>query len=51
MSYEITNNIRISVEGINLFNEPKQTYYYTDDNFGERNVYGPRYFVGVRGKF
>ena len=51
MSYQITDNLRISAEGINLFNEPKQTYYYTDDNFGERNVYGPRYFVGLRGKF
>ena len=51
MSYQITKNLRISAEGINLFNEPKQTYYYTDDNFGERNVYGPRYFLGLRGKF
>jgi iron complex outermembrane receptor protein len=51
ISYQITENLRISAEGINLFNEPKQTHYYTDDNFGERNVYGPRYFVGLRGKF
>ncbi len=51
MSYAINEHISISVEGINLFYEPKQTYYYTDDNFGERNVYGGRYLIGVRGKF
>ena len=51
MSYAINEHISISLEGINLFNEPKQTYYYTDDNFGERNVYGGRYFLGIRGKF
>jgi iron complex outermembrane receptor protein len=50
-SYAINEHISISVEGINLFNEPKQTYYFTDDNFGERNVYGGRYFIGLRGKF
>lgn len=51
MSYAINKHISISVEGINLFNEPKQQYFFTDDNFGERNVYGGRYFIGVRGKF
>ncbi|MBT8069168.1 MAG: TonB-dependent receptor [Xanthomonadales bacterium] len=51
MSYAFNEHISISVEGINLFNEPKQTYYYTNDNFGERNVYGPRYFFGIRGKW
>ncbi len=51
MSYAFNEHISISVEGINLFNEPKQTYYYSKDNFGERNVYGPRYFFGIRGKW
>ena len=51
MSYAFNKHISISLEGINLFNEPKQTYYYTNDNFGERNVYGPRYFLGLRGKW
>jgi len=50
-SYWITDNLQLLVEGINLFNEPKQTYYYTDDNFGEMNIYGARYFLGIRGKF
>ena len=51
MSYQFNEHLRLSVEGINLFNEPKQTYYYTDDNFGERNVYGGRYFIGLRSKW
>ena len=51
MSYWITDNLQLIAEGINLFNEPKQTYYYTTDNFGERNIYGARYFFGIRGKF
>ena len=42
---------RRTLEGINLFDAEKQTFYYTDDNFGERNIYGPRYFLGLRGKF
>jgi TonB-dependent receptor len=51
MSYAFNEHISISLEGINLFNEPKQTWYYSKDNFGERNVYGPRYFFGIRGKW
>lgn len=50
-SWELTDNLTLTAEGINLFNEPKQTWYYSTDNFGERNVYGPRYFFGLRGKF
>ena len=50
-SYYITDNIRISLEGINLLDEPKTQYFYTDDNLGEVNYYGPRVFVGLRAKF
>ena len=50
-SFELSENFKLIVEGINLFNEVKQTYYYTTDNFGERNIYGARYFIGLRGKF
>jgi iron complex outermembrane receptor protein len=51
MSYQLTDHLSLSVEGINVFNAPKQTFYFSHDNFGERNVYGPRYFFGIRGKF
>ena len=51
LSYQVTDHIKVTLEGINLDNEPKQTFYYSDDNFGERNVYGPRLFLGVKVKF
>ena len=50
-SYYVTDNIRLSVEAINLFDEPKAQYFFTDDNLGEVNYYGPRIFVGLRAKF
>lgn len=50
-SYYITDNIRLSVEAINVLDEPKAQYFFTDDNLGEVNYYGPRIFFGVRAKF
>lgn len=50
-SYEINDNLTLSIEGINLFNEPKKQYFFTRDNLGEVNSYGARYFIGLRGKF
>ncbi len=50
-SYDITDNIRLSIKAINLFDEPKSQYFFVDDNLGEMNYYGPRVFVGLRGKF
>jgi TonB-dependent receptor len=50
-SYDITDNIRLSVKAINLFDEPKSQYFFVDDNLGEMNYYGPRIFVGLRAKF
>ena len=50
-SYYITDNIRLSVDAINLFDEPKSQYFFTKDNLGEVNYYGPRIFIGLRAKF
>ena len=50
-SYDITDNLRLSVKAINLFDEPKSQYFFVEDNLGEVNYYGPRIFVGLRGKF
>ena len=50
-SYKITDNIKVKVEAINLFSEPKTQYFFTDTNLGEVNDYGPRLFVGVSAKF
>lgn len=51
VSYKITKNVKLSLEAINLFDEPKKQYFYTRDNLGELNSYGPRIFVGVKAKF
>jgi TonB-dependent receptor len=49
-SYQLTDTLRLSFEAINLFDEPKTQYFYTDDNLGELNVYGPRVFIGLSAK-
>ena len=50
-SYYVTDNIRLSVEAINLLDEPKHQYFFVNDNLGEVNYYGARVFFGLRGKF
>ena len=50
-SYYVTDNIRLSVEAINLADEPKSQYFFTNDNLGEMNYYGSRIFFGLRAKF
>lgn len=51
LSYKINNNIRFTLEGINLFNEPRTNFRPTLDDLGAVQVFGPRYFAGVRVKF
>ncbi|MDY7098148.1 MAG: TonB-dependent receptor [Pseudomonadota bacterium] len=51
ISAKVTDNIRVTAEGINLFNEPRTNFRGAPDDFGAIQVYGPRYFVGVRAKF
>lgn len=50
-SYRVSDNVRASLEAINLFDAPKEQYFYTNDNLGEVNYYGPRIFIGLRAKF
>lgn len=50
-SYAVTDNVRLSLEAINIFDEPRVQYNPTRDNFAEVNVYGPRVFMGLRAKF
>jgi iron complex outermembrane receptor protein len=50
-SYKINKNVRVKVEAINLFSEPKSTSYFTQGNAGEVNDYGPRIFAGVSVKY
>ena len=51
ISYEPVSNVKLTLEGINLFNEPRLNYRGAPDDFGAIQVYGPRYFAGVRVKF
>ena len=51
VTYEITDNVTLRVEGINLLDEPRIQYNPTPNNLAEVNSYGPRLFVGLRAKF
>ncbi|MEP3225706.1 MAG: TonB-dependent receptor [Parasphingorhabdus sp.] len=51
ISYDLTRNVKFTLEGINLFNEPRTNFRGAPDDFGAIQVYGPRYFAGVRFKF
>jgi outer membrane receptor protein involved in Fe transport len=50
-SYNVNKNFRLTVEGINLFSEPKNQFGNVRDDLYEVNDYGPRIFFGVRGRF
>ena len=50
-SYNLTDNLRLSVEAINLGSAPKEQYAFTRDDLYEVNDYGPRVFFGLRGRF
>ncbi len=50
-SYDLTDNFSLNVSAINLFDAPKEQYFFTSDNLGEVNYYGPRVFFGIKGKF
>ena len=50
-TYQITDNITLRVEGINLLDEPRIQYNPTRNNLAEVNSYGPRLFAGIRAKF
>ena len=51
ISYKLNKHVRLSLEGLNLFNNPRFDYRPTVDDFSSVSVYGPRYYAGVRVKF
>ncbi len=51
ISYRVNENVKVTLEGINLFNEPRTNFRGAPDDFGAIQVYGPRYFAGVQFKF
>ncbi|MCT7942853.1 TonB-dependent receptor [Shewanella holmiensis] len=50
-AYKINQYIRIKVEAINLFSEPRSDDFYTQGNLGQVSDYGPRLFAGVSFKY
>jgi TonB-dependent receptor len=50
VSYKVNKNLKVSVEAINLFDEPKRQFIPSRENFGEINVYGPRIYAGIQYK-
>lgn len=50
-TWYITNNVRVSLEALNIFDEPKTQYIPTTSSISELNSYGPRYFLGIRGRW
>jgi len=51
ISYRLTSNVTLRLEGINLFNEPRFDYRGAPDDFASSSLYGPRYYASVRFKF
>lgn len=51
ISYKLTKNVRLTLEGINLFNEARVDSRGTLEDLGSVSVFGPRYFAGVRFRF
>lgn len=50
-AYKVNDNIRLTLEVINLLSEEKRQYQWNEDNLYELNDYGSRIFFGIRGKF
>ncbi len=50
-TYKLNSNIRLQIDAINLFSEPKEQFAYVEDDLYEVNDYGPRVFFGIRGRF
>ena len=50
-SYKINKNFSVKVEALNILNRERVDTFRTIDNFGQANSFGPRIFLGVRGKF
>ena len=51
ISYKLTKNIRFTIEGLNLFGEPRTDFRPTVGDLSQNLAYGPRYCAGVRVKF
>lgn len=51
ISYRINKNVRVRLEAINLFSEPRSDDFFVQGNLGSVSDYGPRLFAGVSFKY
>lgn len=51
ISYRINDHVKVSLEAINIFDEPRRQFNPNRDNVAEVNVYGPRIFAGVQFRY
>ncbi len=51
LSYKVNKNFKVTLEGTNLLNTAREQFNPTLDSFAEINVFGPRFFLGITGKF
>lgn len=51
VSYDVTDTVSVSAEGINLLSEPRIDFRPVDGQVVQTLEYGPRLFVGVKAKF
>lgn len=50
-TYKINDNFRVQAEAINIFSEPRSDSGFVLDDVYLVNDYGPRLFLGLRGRF
>lgn len=50
LSYQLTDNVRLSFEGLNLLDEARKDFRGVQGNVTQVLSYGPRYFFGIRAK-
>ncbi|MBR9909183.1 MAG: TonB-dependent receptor [Gammaproteobacteria bacterium] len=51
MSYDVTDNVKLSLEALNILSEPRRDFRPIDGSTMATLEYGPRVFFGVQGKF
>ncbi len=51
VNYDVTDNLTVSLDGVNLTNETEQGYGRYEEQFLFARQYGPRYVVGARYSF
>jgi TonB-dependent receptor len=51
ISVRLNDELRLSFEGLNLFGEPRTDFRPTFGDLSQNLVFGPRYFLGLRGRF